>query len=263
MVRAIVVEDNSLMSEVFFSMTKNIDDLSVEGIFTNAEDVIEFTKSHQYEIAFLDIELPGINGVECAKKLREKMPKLLIVFITAHDNYIRESNQMGGDDYLVKPYSEAAIQATMEKMRFLVKRQKKNVYVEMFGRFVIKKDNIPIPLRGKTKEILALILVKRGKEISNEEIYSIIWENREYSNENMKVYYNALKRLKDNLKKYNIENIIISTTRGQMANMDMFDCDYYLWLEHRNDNQEQFEGEFLTEYTWGEYILPQIYEEYY
>lgn len=72
MVRAIVVEDNSLMSEVFFSMTKNIDDLSVEGIFTNAEDVIEFTKSHQYEIAFLDIELTGINGVECAKKLREK-----------------------------------------------------------------------------------------------------------------------------------------------------------------------------------------------
>lgn len=86
--RAIVVEDNRLMTAVFMGMSQNIDDLFVEGTFT--------------------------NGVECAKKLREKMPELLIVFISVHEDYVRESNQIGGDDYLVKPYSEATIRATME-----------------------------------------------------------------------------------------------------------------------------------------------------
>ena len=48
-------------------------------------------------------------------------------------------------------------------------------------------------------------MVKRGREISNEEIYSTIWESREYSNVHMKVYYNALKRQKDSLEKYGIK----------------------------------------------------------
>ena len=101
-------------------------------------------------------------------------------------------------------------------------------------------------------------MVKRGKEISNEEIYSTIWESREYSNVNMKVYYNAIKRLKDNLQKYGLQNIIFSTARGQMANIEIFDCDYYSWIDSKNDKQEQFEGEFLSEYSWGEYILANI-----
>lgn len=256
--RAIVVEDEQLMIDAFMRLSKNIDDLSVEKTFMTAEDAIEYSETNSYEIAFLDIELPGMNGIECAKKLQEKIPGLLIIFVSAYDHYLRESNQIGGDGYLVKPYNEEILQKMMEKIRLLVKRQKKNIYVKMFGRFTILKDGEPIPLRGKAKEILALILVKRGKEISNEEIYSTIWESREYSNINMKVYYNAIKRLKDSLQKYDLQNMIYSTARGQMANIDIFDCDYYSWIDRKNDRQEQFEGEFLSEYSWGEYILANI-----
>lgn len=189
------------------------------------------------------------------------MPELIIIFISAYDSYLRESNQIGGDDYLVKPYNEEILMKLMDKIRLLSRRQRKNIYVKMFGRFTVLKDGAPIPLRGKAKEILALVLSKRGKEISNEEIYNTIWESREYSNIQMKVYYNALKRLKDSLKKNDIEDIIFSTSRGQMANVEKFDCDYYSWLEHKNNSQEKFEGEFLTEYSWGEYILANIMDE--
>lgn len=260
--KAVILDDEPLMLEAFVRMSKNIKDLDIIGRFEYAEDLIEFSKKQSFEIVFLDIELPGINGIECAKILREGMSKLLVVFISAYDGYVRESNQIGGDDYLVKPYTEETIEKTMEKMRYLIQRQKKSIYVQMFGRFNVMKDDNPIPLRGKAKEILALILVKCGKEISNEEIYRTIWEEREYSNENMKVYYNALKRLKDSLEKYDIQNIIYSTPRGQMANTKAFDCDYYSWKDKKNT--EQFEGEFLSEYSWGEYILGNmVYEELY
>lgn len=259
--RAIILDDEALMLEAFVRLSKKIEDLNIIGEFEDSEDAINFAKTNSFEIAFLDIEVPGINGIECAKILREKMPNLLIVFISAYDNYLREFNLMGGDDYLLKPYKEETLEIMMKKMRFLVKRQRKNIYVQMFGRFNILKEGVPVPLRGKAKEILALIMTRRGKEISNEEIYNTIWEAREYSNINMKVYYNAIKRLKDNLKKYDLENIIYSTARGQMANVDMFDCDYYSWLDNNHDIHDQFSGEFLSEYSWGEYILGNIVNE--
>ena len=77
----------------------------------------------------------------------------------------------------------------------------------------------------------------------------------------MKVYYNAMKRLKDSLEKYNLQNLILSTARGQMANTDVFDCDYYAWQDNNLEKYERFDGEFLTEYSWGEYILGNILNE--
>ena len=262
--RAIVVEDEAIMLKSFLRLSKGIPDLDIVATFEMAEDAVAYAETHHFELAFLDIEMPGMNGIECAKVLREKMPGLLIVFVSAYDDYLRESNEIGGDDYLLKPYTTEIIEKSMEKMRLLVRRQRKNIHVQMFGRFVVTKDGTPVPLRGKAKEILALILVKHGKEISNEEIYTTIWEERGYSNVQMKVYYNALRRLKDTLKVYEIQEILISTARGHMANTDAFDCDYYTWMNRKMrademiNEADQFEGEFLSEYSWGEYILGNI-----
>lgn len=261
--RGIILDDEPLMLETFVRLSQEIADLTIIGKFEYPEDVLEFAEQHSFEIAFLDIELPGMNGIECAKKLRERMPELLVVFISAYEDYLHESNEIGGDDYILKPYKSDTLEKMMGKMRLLVRRQKKEIYVQMFGVFNIMKNGTPIPFRGKAKEILALIMVKRGKEISNEEIYSTIWESREYSNVAMKVYYNALKRLKDSLEKYGLQNLIFSTARGQMANTDLFDCDYYAWQDNNLDKHERFDGEFLTEYSWGEYILGNILNKNY
>ena len=71
----------------------------------------------------------------------------------------------------------------------------------------------------------------------------------------MTVYYNALSRLKKALKKANLESLLISTQRGQMVNTAMFDCDYYAWQDKNMCERDRFEGEFLAEYSWGEYLL--------
>lgn len=259
--RAVIVEDEPVMIRSFIRLSKGIEDLQIIESFEMAEDAIEYLDSHPVEIVFLDIELPGINGIECAKILKQNHPGILIVFVSAYDCYLRESNMLGADDYLLKPYKTEIIEHTMEKMRLLVRRQRKNIYIQMFGMFTVMKDGAPIPLSGKAKEILALILVKRGKEISNEEIYSTIWESREYSNVKMKVYYNALKRLRDGLTKYGMSDIIYSTARGQMANTDIFDCDYYSWIDGNRGEKESFDGEFLSEYSWGECILGNLIQD--
>jgi hypothetical protein len=124
--------------------------------------------------------------------------------------------------------------------------------VQTFGRFVVKKENRPVKLVGRAKEILALVITRRGREISNEEIYSTVWEDRTFSNDDMSVYYNAIGRLRRELDKAGIGGLLISNAHGQMADTSLFDCDYYDWLAGKGGD---FNGEFMSEYSWSEEIL--------
>lgn len=263
--KTILVDDEPLMLKSFMRLCDGLTDLEVIGQFQRPELALEFVKENRVELAILDIAMPGMSGIELATKIREENPDILIVFITAFEDHIREANQIGADDYIIKPYTHAIIKRMVDRMKLLVKRQEKNLYIRMFGNFTVMQNDIPIPLSGKAKEILALLVSRCGKEITNEEIFSILWEDREYSKQSMKVYYNAFKRLKDVLDEQNLSNLLISTKRGKMINTEMFDCDYYKWLERMGQNQsishqEAFLGEFLSEYSWGEYILGDMLE---
>lgn len=256
--RAILVDDEPLMLKSFMRFSAGISEIHVIAQFSGAEEAITFAEENSFELALLDIQMPKMSGIELAVKLRELYPELLVVFISAYDEYVRDSNAIGGDDYIVKPYKKETIERMAKKMFLLSKRQHKNIYLQMFGRFNVLKNGVPLPISGKTKEILALIACKRGREISNEEIYTIIWEGRQYSNEHMKTYYNALSRLKRILADSGDGNLLISTPHGQMLNMDLCDCDYFDWLNRNIDSQNRFEGEFLSEYSWGESILADL-----
>lgn len=261
--KAIIVDDEQLMLKKFERIASYFYDLMIVGKFESADDAIAFAENEIVDVAFVDIDMPIKNGIELARELREIRSDMIIVFVTAYDEYIADSNQIGGDYYLMKPYDRETFGIMMEKIRILASRQSKDVYAQLFGRFVLKKNGIPIKLTGKAKEILALVITKRGKEISNEEIYTTIWENRPYSNEHMSVYYNALRRLKESLKEAELEDILISTRRGQMINVECFECDYYAWRDKNTKLRDQFEGEFLSEYSWGEGILANIIMEGY
>ncbi len=253
--RAIIVDDEPIMLNVFLRLSSGIKDLQIVGRFQKPEDALSFAGENSVDVAFLDVIMPFMSGIELAGKLREIRPDILIVFISAYDEYIRESNRIGGDYYIVKPYKTETLEIAMERIRLLARRQRKDIYIRTFGIFSVLVKGKPIPLRGKAKEILAMIVVSRGKEISNEEIFRTIWENRPYSNDNMTVYYNAVHRLKQTLKREDIEDLLISTPRGQMADISKFDCDYYDWLDGKSESSEAFRGEFLPEYSWSEYLI--------
>ena len=258
--RAIVVDDEKIMLRRFERLSKGIQDLNIVGTFESAEGAIRYALDNPVDLAFVDVEMPVTDGIELALRLRSIRHDILIVFVTAYDEYVWQFNRVGGDYYILKPYTRETLEMTMEKLRLIARRQEKKLYIQTFGRFVVKEGDRPLKLTGKAKEILALAVTRRGKEISNEEIYTTLWEGREYSNEHMSVFYNALGRLRKALKNGGCENLLITTPRGQMINTGMFDCDYYAWQDKNQNQRDKFEGEFLSEYSWGEYILASITE---
>lgn len=256
--RAIVVDDEPLMLKRFKRLASGIKDLNIVGQFESTESALNYAAENPFEAAFLDVAMPIKNGVQLAKELRRLRADIIIVFVSAYDDYVWDFNQVGGDYYILKPYSKETLEMAMQRLRLLLQRQQKDVFIQTFGRFLVLKNGTPLPLSGKAKEILALIVTRRGKEISNEEIYSTIWEDRPYGNVEMTVYYNALRRLKQVLKNEHLEELLISTQRGQLVNTSLFDCDYYTWQDKNAGSRDRFEGEFMTEYSWGECLLPGI-----
>ena len=256
--RTIVVDDEPLMLRRFVRLSQEIPDIKIVGQFESAEAALAYARENPVELAFLDMHLPILNGAELAHRLRRIRPDMIIVFVTAYDDYIVAFNQVGGDYYIRKPYNGETLRMAMEKIRLISLRQRKELYIQTFGRFVVLKNGEPLPLRGKTKEILALIVVRRGREISNEEIYNTVWEGRPGGGENMNVLHNALRRLRKILKDAGYEKLLIPTLRGQMINPDCFDCDYYAWQDGNTEQRDQFTGDFLSEYTWGEPYLASI-----
>lgn len=256
--KTIIVDDEILSLKRFIRLSQNIPELNITGQFTSSEEALEFAGENQIEIAFLDIEMPVMSGIDLAKALREINPDVIIVFISAYDGYIREFNIIGGDYYIVKPLEKEVIESTMEKIRLLAQRQEKDVYIRTFGTFSVLKNGVPIPLVGKAKEILAYVVTYRGKEVSNQTIYAAVWEGRPYGEKEINVFYNAIRRLRNTLQKEGIEDILVSTRRGQLVNTRLFDCDYYAWLDNNPKSKECFEGEFLTEYSWSEAKLADL-----
>lgn len=259
----IIVDDDPKMLMDFRVISNGIESIKVIGEFLSPTEALECADCSEIELAVLDVAMPGMTGIELAEKLKAKRPDMMIVFISAFNGYIRQSNEVGADYYIVKPYTRETIEQMAERMVLLSRRLKKSVYVQTFGRFLVRKNNRPVQITGKAKEILALIVTRRGKEISNEEIYSTIWEGRPYGNVEMKVYYNALKRLKDSLEAEGLRDLLISTSRGQTVNTELFDCDYYAWQDKAPDERDKFSGEFMSEFSWGEPILADILDSEY
>lgn len=213
--------------------------------FTCFDDCLDYLKDSIVDIVFVNSSFPKAEKQNFMKQLYEISPSTVVL----------ESEAGSEDIVLVRPIPKDRLDETLTALIPAIKPEKKRIYIRTFGRFVVFRDGVPCAFSGKAKEILALLVTRRGKEISNEEIYTTIWENRPYSNRDMIVYYNALRRLKNSLKRYDMSDLLISGPHGQMINTELFDCDYYDWLKGGSDAETGFEEEFLTEYSWGEYIL--------
>ena len=86
-VKVVMADDEHGVMLLLCSILSKLEGALVTGTAENAKDTIKLTIEHNPDLAFLDIELPDMKGIELAERLREIKPDLAIVFITAHQEY--------------------------------------------------------------------------------------------------------------------------------------------------------------------------------
>lgn len=120
MIKVMVVEDEEQIRGILKKMverTKGCNVVSACGNFATA--ISDFMSFHP-DVVFMDIDLAGESGLECAKAITEVDPKVKIVFATAHSEYMANAFEIYAFDYLVKPFDLERIGKTLGRIKSMV-----------------------------------------------------------------------------------------------------------------------------------------------
>jgi DNA-binding LytR/AlgR family response regulator len=113
LIKCIIVEDETLAQQVIQSHLKKVDQFQLVGICNNALEAANVLSKEEVDLIFLDIQLPGMNGLNLLRSL-ENPP--LVVLTTAYAEYALESYEFNVIDYLLKPISFERFSKTVNKI---------------------------------------------------------------------------------------------------------------------------------------------------
>lgn len=166
-------------------------------------DGLELIFVNNYDLIILDLNLPGMDGLEILQKVRENDLKQKVLILSARSDYGQriEGLDLGANDYLVKPFDFGELEA---RVRSLLRRSfTQNNVVIRFDRFSLDtcahqlytEDDERIDLTPKEYSILEYLLLHRGKAVSAEELIEHIWlsDDNLFSNA-IKVHVSALRK---------------------------------------------------------------------
>lgn len=117
MIKVSIIEDEPQIRKILCKMIENQDGfqlVSESGSFSEA--ITDFNKFHP-DVVFVDIDLKGESGLECAKVMTQLNPKLKVIFATAHSEYMANAFEIYAFDYLVKPFDVERINRTLKRIK--------------------------------------------------------------------------------------------------------------------------------------------------
>lgn len=115
--KALIVDDEYPARMELRYQLSQFPDVEIIGEATNAREAMRLINALDYDVIFLDVQMPGMTGIELAKSLkgREVMPK--VVFVTAYENYAVPAFELRAVDYLLKPLESERLAETIQRLR--------------------------------------------------------------------------------------------------------------------------------------------------
>lgn len=114
MLRVVLVDDEPSALKNMELILSEFPDVLVAGTYTAGEKALAAIEQDKPDAIFLDIEMPGKNGLELAQELSGAHPEIKIVFITAYGKYMREAYEGVATDYLLKPVRKFRMEKTLD-----------------------------------------------------------------------------------------------------------------------------------------------------
>lgn len=258
--RVLAVDDEKIALEGLLNSIRTVQPKAQLAGFRYAEDSISYAKEHSCDVAFLDIDMPDINGISCAEQLKRINPDVNIIFCTGYGHYRAEAFDLHASGYIEKPVTVEKIRRELDNLRRPVK-EVISLRVQTFGNFEAYYENTPLNFKySRTKEMLAYLVDRKGSLCTNDELMAILFEDDSAGHQN---YIRSLRKdLKDTLESVGCGDAL-TQQRGRLGIVpERMICDYYDYLK-QPDNGQGFSGEYMTQYSWSEVTLASLQNKKY
>ncbi len=116
MMRVLIADDDKSMRFVLQKALSKEENIEVGAEVTNGAEAVQAFEEGSFDAAFLDVDMPVLDGIEAAKLILDINPKCMIVFITAHEEYMQEAFELYAFDYMVKPFKLDRLKKTIDRM---------------------------------------------------------------------------------------------------------------------------------------------------
>ncbi len=117
-IRALVVDDEQLACEELAYLLREFPEVEVVATGANGLEALKLIEEHEPDLVFLDVQMPGLDGMGVIRQVREKkLPLPHFVLATAYDQYAVEAFRLEATDYLLKPVNKERLAETMERVR--------------------------------------------------------------------------------------------------------------------------------------------------
>ncbi|MCR5793609.1 MAG: response regulator [Lachnospiraceae bacterium] len=264
MMKVLITDDEKMMR---IGMEKEVKKVLPDADIFLAEsgkEALRIFDEEDISLVFLDVEMPGMSGLEVAKHLKERKATVNIVMTTAYPNYAVDAYRLHIGGYLMKPVDADDIREELEHLAHPIEENASpnRLRLQCFGEFRAEYDGKPLHFsRSKSKEILAYLTAKNGASASRNELCNILWEDEE--RESKKSYIRVLMmELKNTLKEIGFEDVLTHNRNEYSLKTNEVYCDYYEFLKGNPSAIRAYQGEFMNQYSWGEEFIWDLENKY-
>lgn len=250
--RVIYIDDEEPALDNFRLTAGNFPEILELNLFQDGSKALQYAMNNRVDVAFCDMEMPGIHGLELAKKLKEHDPKIRIVFVTAYSEYALDAWNVDATGYLLKPYTAADIRKELGKCIWQ-QLPSHRVVIKTIPTLGVTVDGRPLHISAaKPRELLALLVDKGLSGITTGEGIACLWPERANDANTQSLMRMTYKRLADALEEAGVGYIIESRENRRFLRVEEVDCDLYRILNGDKYTAESYGGQYLMEYAWAE-----------
>lgn len=276
--RVILIDDEHLaLTRLEHLFEEYIDEIEVVGAYQNAIQALKEIETSSPEVVFLDIEMPGMNGLEIAGKIQEINNHIEIVFVTGYNKYAIEAFELFAFDYILKPILGNRLRKTLTQLKRRISNNPlpsteegmDEAWIQCFNQMKVKgPDNKEEALKWRTskaQELFAFLFHNRGKIVNKETLVDLLWP----STNNTQQLYTTIYHIRKTLKQYGLESLSIqSDNGGYTLTVDDIKIDTEEWEQHLHQLKPisnksymeyeqvfyEYKGDYLGQYgyLWAE-----------
>ena len=256
--RILCVDDEQLMLKMLEMAVKEARPDAEVTAYRKQAELLEDARKNGCDIAFLDIHMRGMNGVELAKELKMVNPRMNIIFVTGFSEYTGEAMKLHASGYIMKPVTKEKVEQELSDLRFpIVAKKDAKLRIQCFGNFDVftpEGEHVRFE-RSKSKEVFAYLVHRHGSSCSTREIFAVIFEDEPYEKKLHNLLQTYIYAMIKSLKAVGAEDAVVRSYNALAVNPNVLDCAYYRFKELDAGAVNAYQNEYMSQYSWADFLF--------